>query len=399
MKTYKNLFPEFISRDNIQKAFLKASEGKRDRDDVREILENLEYHVELLRVLIIDLVDGKIEPRDLFPRHRTEIINEGTGRKPREIIKPNYRYEQVIHHMIVQVIQPIISRGMSEFCAGSVPGRGSHYVLKHIKKWRKHDAKNMKYAAQLDIKSFFKSVSKKKLKEKLARIILDSKLLFVIFCVINSCKKGLPLGYFTSQWFSIFFLQDLDHFIKNNQRVKVGNRYKIDYSKGCGISHFIRYADDILLFGPNKRELHKAVEAIRQFLKGLGLKLKDTWQVFRTEYKTQDGKIVGRALDFIGYVFHHDRIVLRKPLMLRISAKARRIGNKAKATWYDACGMISYIGYVTHTNCYNFYLTWVKPHVCIRNLKKIVSKHARKENMYARLAGSTRFLPRTAFIS
>lgn len=34
--------------------------------------------------------------------------------------------------------------------------------------------------------------------------------------IIEEMRKGVPLGYFTSQWFGNFYLKALDHYIKED---------------------------------------------------------------------------------------------------------------------------------------------------------------------------------------
>ena len=61
------------------------------------------------------------------------IIYDGITRKVREIIVPS-DHEQVIHHMIVNVLKPILLPKFYEHSYGSIPGRGSHKAKKAIKK-------------------------------------------------------------------------------------------------------------------------------------------------------------------------------------------------------------------------------------------------------------------------
>ena len=85
-------------------------------------------------------------------------------------------------------------------------------------------------------------------------------------------------GNYTSQWFANFYLQDLDHYIKEDLK----------------IPYYIRYMDDMVLFHRNKKELHKARVKIEEFLKNEDLKLKENWQLFKTD---------SRPIDFLGYKF------------------------------------------------------------------------------------------------
>lgn len=191
--------------------------------------------------------------------------------------------------------------------------------------------------------------------------------------VIRERRKGVPLGYFTSQWFGNFYLKKLDHYIKQE----------------LGAVHYMRYMDDMVILGKSKKKLHAAQKAIEEYLqKELKLELKSDWQVFRFEYVAKDGTVCGRMLDFMGFQFHRDRITMRKSTIQRARAKAFRIKAKDKITWYDAAVMLSYMGWFDHTDTYDYYLKYIKPNVNVKKLKKVVSKHQRKENERERLENS-----------
>ena len=42
--------------------------------------------------------------------------------------------------------------------------------------------------------------------------------------------------------------------------------------------------------------------------------------------------------------------------------------------------MLSYMGLFKHTDTYNYYIEYIKPKINVKKLKRIVSKHSRKEN-------------------
>ena len=120
-------------------------------------------------------------------------------------------------------------------------------------------------------------------------------------------------------------------------------------------------------------------------------KIKYNWQVFRFEYPDRKAppvidkktgkekpKTRGRALDFIGFVFHYNRTTLRKSILKRATKKAHRIAKKEKVNWYDASAMLASMGWFTHTDTYGFYEDHIKPYVNIKQLKKKVSKHSKK---------------------
>ena len=129
----------------------------------------------------------------------------------------------------------------------------------------------------------------------------------------------------------------------------------------------------------------------------LDLEIKGDWQVFRFEYPVfdkggnpvldKDGKQVtkGRMLDFMGFQFHHDRTTIRKSNIEAARRKANHISKQDKISWYNASVMLSYMGLFKHTDTYNYYIDYIKPKINVKKLKRIVSKHSRKENEHDRL--------------
>ena len=80
--------------------------------------------------------------------------------------------------------------------------------------------------------------------------------------------RGLPIGNLTSQIFANYYLTPLDRFIKEELQVR----------------HFLRYMDDALLFGSNKKLLFELKSQIDEFLIRLRLKLhQNKTQIFPTK--------------------------------------------------------------------------------------------------------------------
>lgn len=355
MKTYSNLYDKCLDRSFIKDMILEAAKGKKKRIDVRRVLERLDHYVDVFYNIL-----DKQTYRAHIPR--ATIINEGTRQKTREIRKIRF-FDQVLHHIVVKTCYEVFTRGMYEFCCGSVPKRGIHYGKHYVERWIKTDRKNTKYCCQMDIRHYFDSVDHEVLKRQLRRKITDRRMLWLLYEIIDSCEVGIPLGYYTSQWFANFFLKGLDHYIKEQLHIK----------------YYVRYLDDMIIFGRNKKELHKARAAIAAYLENnLKLQMKGNYQVFRLDYITKDGIHKGRALDFMGFRFYRDRTTLRKSLMLRICRKARRIGKKPRPTYYDAAAMLSYMGWIKNSSTYGMYEERIKPQINVKQLKKIVSKKSKE---------------------
>ncbi len=371
-KSVNNLYKPMLEHSNVEQKFHKAAKGKTERPDVAVILDpnNIQKHVEnvieQLENTAPEWYDVPHPEKAWRPsKHGKVCINEGTSKKERMIEKPRYNYEQVIHHIVVSACYDIFMKGMYEFSCGSVPNRGAHYGKRYIEKWIQTDKKNCKYILKMDIRHFFESVDHDVLKEWLAKKIRDKRMLYILELIIDGSDVGLPLGFYTSQWLSNFMLQPLDHHIKEQLRAV----------------HYIRYMDDMVVFGKNKKELHRMRQDIERYLQEhFNLQMKGNWQVFRFDYtERRTGKRKGRPLDFMGFQFYHDRTILRESIMLRCTRKVNRVAKKQKITWYDATAILSYMGYISNTDTYGMYLQRIKPHVNVKKLKKIVSKHSKRK--------------------
>lgn len=357
MKTQKRLYDKCLDKEYIKAEILVAAKGKRKRKDVVRTLKNIDRYTDIIYNI---LLTESYKPH--LPRET--VIQEGTRPKKRIIRKIRF-FDQIIHHIVIDACKDVFTQGMYVFCCGSVPGRGIHYGKKYIEKWVRTDFKNTKYCAQMDIRHYFESVSHDVLKRRLRKRIADKRMLKLLDSIIDSGGEGIPLGFYTSQWFANYLLEDLDHYIKETLHIK----------------YYVRYLDDMVIFGRNKKELHRARTAIADYLtKELDLHMKDNWQVFRMVYTDRNGKERGRALDFLGFRFYREKTILRKSLMLRITRKAAKIGKKNKPSVYDATSMLSHMGWIENSDSYRMYENRIKPYITVKQLKEIVSRKSKQDS-------------------
>ena len=357
MKRTGNIYEKICDAENIRRAILKASLGKRDQKRVKLILCNIDVYAKMIRQL---LLDKKYRPSPYV----TKTIQDGASKKTRTISKPQFFPDQIVHWALMLQIQPIIMRGMYAYSCGSVPKRGTSLGQKTLRKWLDKARKNTKYCLKMDISKFYPSVDNEHLKAMFRRVIKDADCLWLIDIIIDSAQ-GLPIGNYTSQWFANFYLQGLDHSIKE----RLGNKY------------YIRYVDDLVLLGPNKKALHRTRKEIAVYLSSIGLRLKGDWQVFR---------VSSRAIDFLGLRFYRDKTILRKRNALRIRRRIIKIKHKGRLNYRDACAIISYWGWIKRSNSYRFYQKYVRPYISIGFAKKVVSYYAKLRNHPAGAVGGGR---------
>ena len=77
-------------------------------------------------------------------------------------------------------------------------------------------------------------------------------------------ETGLGIGAMTSQTLAIFYLNDLDHYIKEVLKIK----------------YYVRYQDDFLLFHSSKKYLNICFKKIKEFLKHEKLELNNKSRIY-----------------------------------------------------------------------------------------------------------------------
>lgn len=331
MRSYNNLYEPILQDDYIKQCFINASKKKKNRNDVREVLENLDEHTELLKKMLTE---------ELFipDYHKPSIINESSSKKTRRILKPHYKYEQVIHHCAIGQFKPIVMNGLYEFSCGSIPGRGVHYGKKYMRKWLdSYDGKKF-FVLKMDVHHFFESINRRILKRKLKEVIRDKRFYRLLCILIEHDKIALVAKILTDAGVEI-----------DAEQTKT--------LVGC-----IAFDD---------------ISGALEILQEIGV----TGAMFDELKEITNG----RMLDFMGFQFHHDRTTIRKSNIEAARRKANHISKQNKISWYNASVMLSYMGLFKHTDTYNYYIDYIKPKINVKKLKRIVSKHSRKENEHDRL--------------
>lgn len=218
MKSYNHLYENCISEENRRISLNLAKHSKR----MRRIMKSRHLSDDALVALSYDWINNYENAE-----HVPVYIYDGITRKERVIIVPTME-ELIVQHNVVNALKPMFCKGMYEHSYASLPGRGAHKGKRVIEKWIRTDAKNCKYVLKMDIRHFFDTVPHDKLKAKLRKTIHDEKMLDLLFRIIDVTDIGIPLGFYTSQWLSNWYLQGLDHYIKER----------------LGAVHYMRYMDE-----------------------------------------------------------------------------------------------------------------------------------------------------------
>jgi len=303
MKRIGNIYEQITSLKNIQEADAKAQKGKANQYGVVLHKKNEEGNLLILQDLLISKT-YRTSTYDIFKIYEP---------KERLVYRLPFFPDRITHHAIMNVLEPILVDTFTADTYSCIKERGIHQLLRNLKRDLR-DTPGTEYCLKFDIKKFYPSIDHDVLKGLLRRKFKDPHLLWLLDEIIDSAP-GLPIGNYLSQYLANFYLAYFDHWIKETKRAK----------------YYYRYADDIVILSSDKAHLHQLLEEIKEYLCGLKLEVKDNHQVF---------PVAARGIDFVGYVFYHTHIRIRKQIKKNFARKiARNPDHPSRA---------SYLGWLSH---------------------------------------------------
>jgi len=353
MKRHAGLFDQIVSFENLYLASRKARRGKRYKGSVISFEANVEE--ELLRL------QEELATRSYTPgQYREFTIYE---RKPRKISAAPYR-DRVVHHALCNIIEPLFEKTFIFDSYACRRGKGTH---KAVARFTAFCRKN-RYVLKTDIRKYFPSIDHEILLQKIKKKIKCPDTLWLTRVIIEGSNKqeeirnyfwgddlftpfqrgkGIPIGNLTSQFFANIYLDDLDHFIKEDLKCP----------------YYIRYVDDLTIFANEKKMLWQVRDAIADFLS-------------RERLLLHSGKTyiapVSVGIDHLGYRVYPDHRRLRKDNSLRFEGKVRKMSQFYKSGLISLekvnASVQSWLGHASHADTYGLRKKIFGEVVFIRNL-------------------------------
>lgn len=305
MKRIGSLYERITSMVNLEEADRKAQKGKANQYGV--IKHNLNREANLL--MLQDMLKSKTyktSKYDVFKVYEP---------KEREVFRLPYYPDRIVHHAIMNVLEPIFVSSFTADTYSGIKKRGIHLMIDKIK----HDLKDVAgtmYYLKFDIKKFYPSVDHDVLKALLRRKFKDKDLLWLLDEIIDSAP-GIPIGNYVSTYFANFYLSGLDHWLKEEKKVK----------------HMYRYMDDTAILDSDKARLHRLRVDIENYVHGLKLELKGNWKV---------APVDDHGLNIGGYILRHDYVLIRPEIKKRFARLMAKNPNHP--------GKHSYLGWLKHCN-------------------------------------------------
>lgn len=292
------------------------------------------------------------------------------------IIMSELMYDKIVNHLISKyVLIPTLSRKLIEQNVATRTGKGSKEGIRYMKKYINSIKENYDnvYILKCDISKYFYNIDHEILINKLSHENFDKDILRILINIISSTNndyindlidssisrevshledmniydleakkkqlyslpryrkgKGLPIGNETSQLLAIYYLNELDHYIKEQLHIK----------------YYLRYMDDFILIHHDKEYLKKCLNLINKKLSYLKLSLNKKTQIYNLK----------SGVNFLGYKF----ILKNKKLVILLNNQTRkkikrklRKARKNNINFYKK-SLASYNGYFKVSTTNNF---------------------------------------------
>ena len=298
--------------------------GKRGKRDVQEFQLRLMDNILSLRA---DILNGAY-------RHGGYHAFNISDPKPRNIHKAIVR-DRLLHHAIYRILYPFFERTFISDSFSCRDEKGNHAALNRFRSFSRIVSRNNTktcWVLKCDIRKFFANIDHAVLLAILRSYIPDAETLSLLREVVGSFSStapgmGLPLGNLTSQLFVNVYMNEFDQFMKHKLKAK----------------HYIRYADDFVIFSSNREWLKIILPEMDAFLRN---NLKLTMHPEKIFMKT-----AASGVDFLGWVHFPDRRVLRT------AAKRRMIARIASHPTNET--IASYRGLLQHGNAHGLQIKYL----------------------------------------
>jgi len=253
------------------------------------------------------LLDGTYKP---LPVRRKEISKPDGGVR---LLGIPTVLDRLIQQAITQILQQIYDPSFSDSSFGFRPGRSQHDAVRRAKRYLDS---GYSYIVDMDLSKFFDRVNHDRLVSRLAQKIKDKRVLKLIRKyltagvmnngLVSPSLEGTPQGGPASPLLSNIVLDELDKELE-----KRGH-------------HFVRYADDFVIYLKSRKAAERVMESITSFI------------TFKLKLKVNKEKSsVGNPWQskFLGFSFYTQggptRVRIHKKAIKRFKQRVRELTGRS----------------------------------------------------------------------
>ncbi len=364
MKTYRNLYKDLYSFENLERAYWQARKHKSNNPKVLEFKKHWRLN---LCILLRELRTKTYKPLPL----KKFVLRDP---KTRLICVSNFR-DRIVHHALVNILQPIFEPRFIFDSHASRKRKGTSTALKRFDDFkrkvtingnllsRSRNANDVTgYALKADVRHYFQTVDHHVLISTIGKHVKDDDILWLVKIILDNYDselpdKGMPLGNWTSQFFANIYLNELDQFVKHRLKAK----------------YYIRYVDDFVILHESRTVLQEYEQRIKMFLQ----------DVLKLELHPDKCQIVSlkRGISLLGFrVFYHHKLP-RKRNIRKIKGRLREYLDSYEKGLLSASDILETLqgwsAYAMQGNTYN-----LKRRLCeevVQEMKRITSFRKRPD--------------------
>lgn len=294
MKRAGYLTEAIADLENLRLAFWKSKKKKSGSEDVYAFGANLDKN---LLSLSAEILSGTVS---VGGYSYFKVYDP----KERLICAASFR-ERVLHHALMNICDPVFEKFQIYDSYATRVGKGQFAALERAKGW----ISGGMWFCKLDMRKYFDSISHEVLYSQLRGKFKDERVLAVFKQIIDSYGtapgRGVPIGNLTSQYFANFYLAHLDHYAKEELRIR----------------KYVRYMDDVLMIDSSKERLLNHAAKIQEFCE----------QKLRLELKPVCLNSVEKGVPFLGYVLFPCGVRLNKNSKKRFLRKHKCYAGKLRS--------------------------------------------------------------------
>lgn len=282
-------------------AYENAKRHKTANPKIKEFSARWAYNLAMLK--------HELRSKTYTPRPLKKFVLRDP--KTRIISVSDFR-DRVVHHALINILQPIFEPRFIYDSYASRKGKGVLSAIKRFEQFQRRITKNgtritaqgsqsickerehsiiCGYVLKADIYHYFESVDRKILLDIISRRVNDTDVLWLIKQILynhDNNNSGMPLGNWTSQFFANIYLNDLDQYVKHTLKAR----------------YYIRYVDDFVVLDTSKTRLQRQEAQIQIFLATLKLRLHPNKCRITPLH---------RGTTFLGFrIFSHHRLVRQR---------------------------------------------------------------------------------------
>ena len=377
MKRTKDLYDNMISYSNILYVFNKVKNKCHNKNKIMEFIRYKNCY-------LVDILSNLKNNSYIFSNYNIFLIHE----KKYRIIMSESISDKIVNQMISYFILLPSFNCLIDSNIATRKNRGSNYGYKLFEKYINNIGINKDiYVLRIDIKKYFYNINHNILLSMLERRIKDKKSINILKNIINltdneyindNIKKliskeinrvnnlnisikeknrlinelnniplyrkgyGLSIGCLSNQLLAVFFLNDIDHYIKEILKCE----------------YYIRYMDDMYILSDNRSLLEDVFKMIKDKLRNIELDINNKSGIYRMK----------EGISFLGYTYSikNNRLLIRydNNTIRSINKKLKKEYENNFNDYYKS--ITSYKGYFIrcNTNLYNDSYRWL----CINNL-------------------------------